>query len=294
MADYSIKQNYYATKSEGSSLHSTALHKIRNPSPESLLVEVDLKRWFHDDIYLWKFGSYNNAYFNTGIPTKQNTQMDNSFHNNENAALPGGIWNQFLYKKQQQACYQDYHPTAKSSLTEKIDENKPIGSTYLYSIENSDNALHDNESSLISNKKFAENNLFERIDFYHLIQTNSHNHSRKFRKYTTRYEILIDPEHIVLYQISKRLIGAKGCNMKRINSNTGAKLRLRGIGSGYYEGNGRKEARERLHLCVSAPTNAAFAKTCVMVENLLVEVATHYRRLLSGEIDVRDDLSPNI
>ena len=35
--------------------------------------------------------------------------------------------------------------------------------------------------------------------------------------------------------MARRIIGAKGTNMKRIVKQTEAKLRLRGVGSGYFE-----------------------------------------------------------
>mmetsp|Transcript_9776 Transcript_9776/g.12070 ORF Transcript_9776/g.12070 Transcript_9776/m.12070 type:complete len:101 (-) Transcript_9776:957-1259(-) len=62
-------------------------------------------------------------------------------------------------------------------------------------------------------------------------------------KYTCRYDIQIPNERE--FQVARRLIGAKGCNMKRIISQCQknmpqvsevVKLRLRGKGSGFKEG----------------------------------------------------------
>ena len=62
-------------------------------------------------------------------------------------------------------------------------------------------------------------------------------------KYTCRYDIQIPNERE--FQVARRLIGAKGCNMKRIISHCSknmpqamevVKLRLRGKGSGFKEG----------------------------------------------------------
>merc|ERR1719163_2687639 len=62
------------------------------------------------------------------------------------------------------------------------------------------------------------------------------------RKYTCRF--LIGIENDKDFQVARRLIGPKGANMKKIVRQTDAKLRLRGVGSGYFEGAGQKESPE--------------------------------------------------
>jgi len=78
-------------------------------------------------------------------------------------------------------------------------------------------------------------------------------------KYTCRYDIQIPNERE--FQVARRLIGAKGCNMKRIISQCSknlpqvtevVKLRLRGKGSGFKEGPKQEESKEPLHLCISS------------------------------------------
>jgi hypothetical protein len=77
-------------------------------------------------------------------------------------------------------------------------------------------------------------------------------------KYTCRFDIQIPNDKE--FQVARRLIGAKGCNMKRIiencskdmNSQDVVKLRLRGKGSGFKEGPRQEESKEPLHLCVSS------------------------------------------
>merc|ERR1719224_338529 len=54
------------------------------------------------------------------------------------------------------------------------------------------------------------------------------------RKYTCRF--LIGIENDKEFQVARRIIGAKGANMKKVVKQTEAKLRLRGAGSGYFEG----------------------------------------------------------
>jgi len=281
MADYSTQYQYFATDSENSSINKLPLYKIRNSTQDPFFLDFNLKKWFHDDVYLWKISE------NSIHPT--NEYRPELALNGEavvgNSLLPMSIWTQSLVRRQERKSETIVNCTEDEPKEPNEQLHNAINPYYMFD----ESIDSDNTKPIASNRQFMENHLFERIDFYHLIQANSQSQGKKYKKYTTRYEILIDPEHIVLYQISKRLIGAKGCNMKRINSNTGAKLRLRGIGSGYYEGNSRKEARERLHLCVSAPSNVAFAKTCDMVESLLEEVAEHYRKLLSGDVEFRDD-----
>mmetsp|Transcript_41425 Transcript_41425/g.79371 ORF Transcript_41425/g.79371 Transcript_41425/m.79371 type:complete len:475 (-) Transcript_41425:71-1495(-) len=100
-------------------------------------------------------------------------------------------------------------------------------------------------------------------------------HTKGVRKYTCRF--LIGIENDKEFQVARRIIGAKGANMKRIVRQTEAKLRLRGMGSGYFEGSGQKESSEPLQLCVSC-TSAEGYKTAVrQVEELLKRVYEEYK-----------------
>lgn len=95
------------------------------------------------------------------------------------------------------------------------------------------------------------------------------------RKYTCRFIIGINNDKD--FQVARRVIGAKGANMKRIVMQTEAKLRLRGEGSGYFEGSGQKESTEPLQLCISC-TNGDQYKTAVhQTEELLKRVYDEYR-----------------
>lgn len=100
-------------------------------------------------------------------------------------------------------------------------------------------------------------------------------HVKGARKYTCRF--LIGIENDKEFQVARRLIGSKGSNMKRIVQQTDAKLRLRGQGSGYFEGSGQKESSEPLQLCISC-TNLEGYKTAVrQTEDLLKRVHEEYR-----------------
>eukprot|EP01054_Gregarina_sp_Poly1_P001278 Gregarina_sp_Poly_1__1277@NODE_130_length_13255_cov_150_516454_g116_i0_p4_GENE_NODE_130_length_13255_cov_150_516454_g116_i0NODE_130_length_13255_cov_150_516454_g116_i0_p4_ORF_typecomplete_len493_score81_24KH_1/PF00013_29/7_6e05_NODE_130_length_13255_cov_150_516454_g116_i057857263 len=101
----------------------------------------------------------------------------------------------------------------------------------------------------------------------------------KVRKWTSRYEIQIDPHEG--FQVTRRIIGTRGANMKKINGSTGAKLRLRGRGSGYLEGSSRQEADDPLHLCISSCDSQKYRMARAMTEKLLQEIYTDYDRWLA-------------
>ena len=98
------------------------------------------------------------------------------------------------------------------------------------------------------------------------------------RKFTCRFEVSsgIDRD----FQISKRIIGQKGINMKKIVSSLpsvdAAKLRLRGRGSGFLEGPLKQESNETLHLCVSCRDAETYSIVLREVTALLEEVYAQY------------------
>merc|ERR1719359_1550033 len=100
-------------------------------------------------------------------------------------------------------------------------------------------------------------------------------HTKGVRKYTCRF--LIGIENDKEFQVARRIIGAKGANMKRIVKQTEAKLRLRGVGSGYFEGAGQKESSEPLQLCVSCTNGEHYSSAIHQVEDLLKRVYDEYR-----------------
>jgi len=96
------------------------------------------------------------------------------------------------------------------------------------------------------------------------------------RKYTCRFIIGIENDKD--FQVARRIIGAKGANMKRIVRQTEAKLRLRGVGSGYFEGAGQKESSEPLQLCISCTSSDGYKTAVKNVEDLLHRVYDEYRQ----------------
>ena len=132
------------------------------------------------------------------------------------------------------------------------------------------------------------------------------NSDEKVIKYTCKYEILIPNDKD--FQIARRLIGSKGCNMKKIleeckkiqklsnkskqnfnNTNNNfknnnnfenenVKLRLRGQGSGYKEGPKNEESSEPLHLCISTRTKELMKKACELVNELFNKIYEEYKK----------------
>lgn len=106
----------------------------------------------------------------------------------------------------------------------------------------------------------------------------------KSGKYTCRFEILLDNDKD--FQIARKLIGAKGCNMKRIVENCGGpndnyndvKLRLRGKGSGFKEGPYNKESDDPLHLCISSKHFEKYQQACNLVQDLINTVHEEYKK----------------
>jgi len=96
------------------------------------------------------------------------------------------------------------------------------------------------------------------------------------RKYTCRF--LIGIENDKEFQVARRIIGAKGANMKKVVKNTEAKLRLRGAGSGYFEGAGQKESAEPLQLCISCTNYDGYKAAVSQVEELINRTYDEYRQ----------------
>lgn len=96
------------------------------------------------------------------------------------------------------------------------------------------------------------------------------------RKFTCRFDIGIENDKE--FQVARRIIGQKGCNMKKIVETSGAKLRLRGKGSGYLEGPLRQESPEPLHLCVSCTTQKGYNDAVKSVTEILEGVYIEYSR----------------
>ena len=106
-----------------------------------------------------------------------------------------------------------------------------------------------------------------------------------YGKFTCKFEILIPNDQE--FQVVRRLIGSKGCNMKKIVDSCkgpndigqgNVKLRLRGKGSGYKEGPQNKESDDPLHLCISAKNQDSLKKACGLVSELIGKIYEDYKK----------------
>jgi hypothetical protein len=139
----------------------------------------------------------------------------------------------------------------------------------------------------IYNQNFNMNNNMNNNKNY-MMNNNGINEEKTYGKFTCKYEILIQNDKE--FQIARRLIGSKGCNMKKIideckildksniNNTDNVKLRLRGKGSGYKEGPQNKESDEPLHLCISAKNQEGMKKACECVNELLNKIYEDYKK----------------
>lgn len=74
------------------------------------------------------------------------------------------------------------------------------------------------------------------------------------------------------FGVRQRLLGPRGQNVKDINERTGARLRLRGKGSGFREGVRRQESEDPLMLCLSVNGRDAYEAAKVEVSELLSRI----------------------
>lgn len=84
------------------------------------------------------------------------------------------------------------------------------------------------------------------------------------------------------YQLVRRLLAGGGARIRAIHEATGAKLRIRGRGSGHREGWMQVEAPEPLMLVISSPPGRrrAFREAVWLAIDLLCEEESNYARWL--------------
>ena len=171
------------------------------------------------------------------------------------------------------------------------------------------NQLMNQNIQQMNNQHFNQNlhqNNFNQNANNNTENNNSVNDEKNLGKYTCKYQILIANDKD--FQIARRLIGSKGCNMKNIikecklsEDGEGIKLRLRGKGSGYKEGPENKESDEMLHLCISSKNSEEMKKACLLVDDLLNKINEDYKEYcqknnvmpVNSQIAVRIDNKTN-
>ena len=143
-----------------------------------------------------------------------------------------------------------------------------------------------NKSRGIKNMELAYNiNPRELNMNNNLTQLNANNNEKGNIKYICKFYLQIEGDKD--FQVIKRVIGAKGCNLKRIidycSKGPGGiyipdaiKLKLRGVGSGYREKDGDKN--EPLNLCVISKYQDKYKKACSFVIELIINIYEEYKR----------------
>lgn len=99
--------------------------------------------------------------------------------------------------------------------------------------------------------------------------------SRVQRKSQCQLTIGIEEERA--FRVVRRLLGAKGAHVKAIAEESGARLRLRGRGSGFKEGPAYEESTDPLMLCISAADADGYLLALHLTRLLLEEVFEAYR-----------------
>eukprot|EP00747_Dinoflagellata_sp_TGD_P190604 gnl/TRDRNA2_/TRDRNA2_52631_c0_seq1.p1 gnl/TRDRNA2_/TRDRNA2_52631_c0~~gnl/TRDRNA2_/TRDRNA2_52631_c0_seq1.p1 ORF type:complete len:208 (-),score=47.86 gnl/TRDRNA2_/TRDRNA2_52631_c0_seq1:225-848(-) len=82
--------------------------------------------------------------------------------------------------------------------------------------------------------------------------------------------------------------------MKRIFRQTDAKLRLRGQGSGYFEGAGQKESSEPLQLCISCTSQDGYRIAVRHAEELIKRTYEEYKQFCCDNGKAIPDLQINL
>merc|ERR1712176_989738 len=106
-------------------------------------------------------------------------------------------------------------------------------------------------------------------------ESNSMARSANFAKPQCQFFIGIEEES--KFKVTQKVLGLHGQYMKAIAKESGAKLRLRGRGSGFLEGDEQQESTDELMLCVSATDSEGYAEAVRLVRELLERVYEDYR-----------------
>ena len=141
-----------------------------------------------------------------------------------------------------------------------------------------------NKKRGIQNCEQSNNNKDNNIsNTNNLNTTNDKNNSNI--KYICKFYLKIEADKE--FQVAKRIIGAKGSNLKRIIDycskgpggvyiSDAVKLKLKGVGSGYKENDGGK--MEPLNLCVISKYQDRYKKACSFVIELIINIYGEYKR----------------
>lgn len=102
-------------------------------------------------------------------------------------------------------------------------------------------------------------------------------------------QFTIGIEEEAKFRVVRKIIGLHGAHVKAIAEQSLAKLRLRGRGSKFLEGEEQQESTDPLMLCVSAPDRSSYDKAVELITELLERVYGEYRTFCEkSKIPVRD------
>ena len=142
-----------------------------------------------------------------------------------------------------------------------------------------------NRSRGIKNMELSYNINSKDINMNNNISQSQNNFEKSNIKYICKFYLQIEGDKE--FQVIKRIIGAKGSNLKRIIDYCSKgpagiyipdaiKLKLKGIGSGYKEKEGDK--KEPLNLCVISKYQDKYKKACSFVIELIINIYEEYKR----------------
>ena len=142
-----------------------------------------------------------------------------------------------------------------------------------------------NKSRGIKNMELSYNINSKDINMNNNISQPQNNFEKSNIKYICKFYLQIEGDKE--FQVIKRVIGAKGSNLKRIIDYCSKgpagiyipdaiKLKLKGIGSGYKEKDGDKN--EPLNLCVISKYQDKYKKACSFVIELIINIYEEYKR----------------
>merc|ERR1712050_605775 len=96
------------------------------------------------------------------------------------------------------------------------------------------------------------------------------------------------------FKVTRKILGAHGKHVKSIVEASGAKLRLRGKGSGFLEEPEHVESSDPLMLCVSAQDEESYLTAKSHVSELLEDVYRQYRAFCKMENQLVPEIGINI
>ena len=198
--------------------------------------------------------------------------------------------NYYLKKKEKNSNFSDIQEDDENNIKENIltDSISQLEYYSLFSLTpkaqkefnemvslNKNRGLQNLESSNLQNNKDLNMNNVSQVN----------EKSNTNIKYICKFYLQIEGDRE--FQIVKRIIGAKGSNLKRIidycSKGPGGiyipdaiKLKLKGVGSGYREREGDK--KEPLNLCVISKYQDKYKKACSFVIELIINIYEEYKR----------------